>query len=44
MVTGIGFEKEMGGTMDFSRIFRKRFYPKECIELSDDIRLFRRKG
>lgn len=26
--------------MDFSRIFRKRFCPKECIELSDDIRLF----
>ena len=26
--------------MDFSRIFRKRFVPKECIELSDDIRLF----
>ena len=26
--------------MDFSRIFRKRFCPKECIELSDDVRLF----
>ena len=26
--------------MDFSRIFRKRFYPKERIELSDDVRLF----
>ncbi len=30
----------MGGGMDFSRIFRKRFYPKECIELSGDVRLF----
>ncbi|MBO4766428.1 MAG: DUF402 domain-containing protein [Lachnospiraceae bacterium] len=26
--------------MDVSRIFRKRFCPKECIELSDDVRLF----
>lgn len=26
--------------MDVSRIFRKRFYPKECIELSADEQLF----
>ena len=26
--------------MDFSRIFRKRFCPKECNELSDDVHLF----
>ncbi|MBR5711967.1 MAG: DUF402 domain-containing protein [Lachnospiraceae bacterium] len=26
--------------MDYSRIFRKRFLPKECVELSDDVHLF----